>query len=83
LALQRTFGLYGEVLGTTSSSSEGGDTANPSPSTAVIPEAAGGELVGTIGLTVRPVSQLLLSLGFSYDNNNALQIRPGVTIWAR
>ena len=77
LAVHEMFGLYGEVLGSTSSSGEGGDTPNPNPSTVVIPEAAGGELIATIGLTAHLIPQLLLSFGFSYDNNQALQVRPG------
>jgi Putative MetA-pathway of phenol degradation len=68
---------YGEVLANTSSSPEGGDNAVPTGQ--VVPEASGGELVGTIGWGIQPTPDLLLSLGISYDNNQAWQFRPGVT----
>ena len=70
--------LYGEVLGNTSSSPEAGDS--PSATNAVIAEAAGGELVGTLGMGFRPAPSFLLSLGLSYDNNQAWLVRPGVTM---
>jgi len=70
--------FFAEVLGDTSAGPEGevGDTTG---ATAVVPEAAGGELVGTIGTGryIRP--NLLAYLAVSYDNNNALQVRPGLT----
>jgi len=69
---------FAEVLGDTSAGPEGevGDTAGAA---AVVPEAAGGELVGTLGAGryIRP--NLLVYLAVSYDNHNALQVRPGLT----
>src|SRR5262249_25985799 len=73
------FELFGEVLGNTSASPEGGSesTTPANPTTA---EVAGSELAGTLGGAVRPWPSLLVSLGISYDNNQALQIRPGLTL---
>ena len=73
---------YGDVLGNTSSTAEGegGDGATSTKSGAVIPEATGGEIVGTLGMGYRPSPAWRLSLGVSYDNNSAWLIRPGVTM---
>jgi hypothetical protein len=70
--------IFGEVLGNTSSGPEG-ETGDTGSGTAIVPEAAGGELVGTVGVGkyIRP--NLLLFMAVSYDNNQALQIRPGLT----
>lgn len=68
--------FFGEVLGNTSSGPEG-ETGTSSPGNAVIPEAAGGELVGTLGAGTHLSSSLWLDLGVSYDNNSAVQLRPG------
>jgi hypothetical protein len=78
-SLSRTVELFGEVLGTTSSSAEGGD--NPTNVGTVIPEASGGELVGSMGFAVHPSPVFEASLGVSYDNNQAVLIRPSVTYW--
>ena len=69
---------FAEVLGVTSSAPEGGGD-NPSNPASVAPEAAGGEMVGTIGAGVFPAPHLLVSLGLSYDNNHAALLRPGVS----
>ena len=70
--------LFGEVLGNTSSGPEG-ESPNSGGAPAIVPEATGGELVGTAGMGryVRP--NLLLFVTISYDSNNAVQIRPGLT----
>ncbi len=70
--LNERFDIVGEILGNTSSSPEGSENA-------VAPEAAGGELVGMLGVRYRIQPHLLLALGVSYDNNNAVLIRPGLT----
>jgi hypothetical protein len=70
--------LFGEVLGNTAAAPEAGDSQ--AQGARVVPEAAGGELVGTMGVGVRAAHNLLISLGLSYDNNQAFQIRPGVTL---
>lgn len=80
--VSHTVGLFGEVLGTTSSAGEGGGD-NPANPSVVAPEAAGGALVGTVGVGVSPVPHLLLSMGLSYDNNHALLLRPGVAFRLR
>jgi len=68
---------FAETLGNTSAGPEG-EGGGGSGTGTVVPEAAGGELVGTIGAGryVRP--NLLLYLGVSYDNKHALQFRPGL-----
>ena len=68
--------LFGEVLGNTSSGPEG-ESASSNAGNAVIPEAAGGELVGTVGAGTHLTPSLWLDLGVSYDNNAAVQLRPG------
>ena len=68
--------VFVEVLGDTSSMSEGQEEADASGASA---ELAGGELVGTVGAGYRIAKPILLSLGVSYDNNDAIIIHPGVT----
>jgi len=72
--------LFGEVLGNTGSQpgSESG-----SPATGAVPEAAGQELVGTLGAGRYLGPKLLLYVAVSYDNNNAFQVRPGLTFQFR
>ena len=72
------FRIYGEVLATTSAS-RGGAEAPLSSSGTLPPEAAGEELVGTIGAGVYVSPKLFISLGVSYDNNRAILFRPGIT----
>jgi hypothetical protein len=69
--------FFGEVLATTSSSlaSENG----PETPGGAAAELAGGELVGTLGAGYRVVPSLLLSIGVSFDNNQAVLIHPGLT----
>ena len=62
--------LFGEVLGNTA--------ALPSNETSGAPEVAGGELVGTVGAG-RAIGPVLLYFAVSYDNNNAVLLRPGIT----
>ena len=71
--------IFGEVLGTTSST----PGAETSSGTAVVPEASGGELVGTVGLGREVGRSLLAYLAVSYDNNNAVLFRPGLTLRLR
>jgi hypothetical protein len=69
--------FFGEVLATTSSSlasETGPDTAGGAGA-----ELAGGELVGTLGAGFRVVPSLLVSVGLSLDNNQAILIHPGLT----
>lgn len=71
-------GFFAEVLGVTAAAPDGenGDVATTSP----VPEAAGAELVGTIGVSHNFGSSTLLYGGWSYDNNSASQLRVGMTI---
>ncbi len=71
--------VFGEALGTTSSAPEGGGD-NPALIGTIAPEAAGGELVGTLGFGVRMAPGALLSLSLSYDNNSAILVRPAITL---
>jgi hypothetical protein len=71
--------LFGEVLGNTASTPEA-DTGGES---AAVPEAAGGELVGTLGAAWYVGQTAKLYLGLSYDNNSAVLFHPGLTIRLR
>ncbi len=76
--LNPRFELFGEALGNTSATPEGGPE-NPSTTTPTAAEVVGGEVVGTVGLGVFATPHLLVSLGVSYDNNQATLFRPGIT----
>ncbi len=70
--------LFGEVLGNVSTA-EGGEGADGGGMGAQA-EVAGGELFGTLGAGYAVVPSVLLSLGVSYDNTNAVLFHPGLTI---
>ena len=70
--------LFGEVLGNTSSA-PGTTGESPEGQSAVVPEATGGELVGTLGFGLHPTRSFLDSMSMSYDNNSAILIRPALT----
>ncbi|HKW13464.1 MAG TPA: transporter [Candidatus Krumholzibacteria bacterium] len=74
-------GFFGEVLGNTAASPEG-DSAEGSTGgeNAVVAEAPGGELVGTLGAGVFVHSNFFVSLAVSYDNNQAVLLRPGFVV---
>ena len=78
--LTPTTEIFGEVLGNTTAGAEAGD-APGTGTVVVVPEASAGELVGTIGVARRISSAIRLSIGLSYDNSSALQVRPGITLW--
>jgi len=65
--------LFGEVLGNT-----GAVPGSESP-TSGAPEVAGGELVGTLGAGREVWPAVLVYFSISYDNNNAVLLRPGFT----
>jgi hypothetical protein len=78
----RTFDMVAEALGNTASAPENPEgTATTSNDVAVAPEAAGGELVGLMGVRYYPARYMFLSFGVSYDNNQAVLFRSGVTFW--
>ena len=64
--------LFGEVLGNTAA------VTGSESSTA--PEVAGGELSGTLGVGRDVGRGLLLYFAVSYDTNNAMLVRPGLTL---
>jgi hypothetical protein len=65
--------LFGEVLGNTAA------VPGSESSTTGAPEVAGGELVGTLGAGRDIGAGLLFYVAVSYDNNNAVLLRPGIT----
>lgn len=65
--------LFGEVLGNTAA------VPGSESSTTGAPEVAGGELVGTLGAGRDVGAGVLLYFAVSYDNNNAVLFRPGIT----
>ena len=70
--------MSGEVLATTSTGGGEGDGTSL-PGSPVVPEAAGQELVGTVGIGVYVRPRWFLPLGVSYDNTHAVLFRPGIT----
>ena len=74
-------GFFAEVLGVTAAAPEGesGDVTSTSP----VPEAAGTELVGTIGMSYAASASTLFYAGWSYDNNSASQAKIGFTLSTR
>jgi hypothetical protein len=74
--------FFAEALGNTASApeGEGGDSGNPA---VLVPEAAGGEAIGSVGAAYRFGPRARLSLGLSYDNTRAFQLRPGLALWFR
>lgn len=79
--LNKKFDIVGEVFGNTSSSPDTREGSSSGNENVVVPEAAGGEVVGTLGTRYYLYPNLFLSLGISYDNNRAVLIRPGLTFW--
>ena len=74
--------LIAEVYGNTSSLS-GRETEGEHPgiaNSAVTPESAGNEVVGTVGARYLYTKSTIFSFGISYDNNDALLLRPGITV---
>jgi hypothetical protein len=63
--------LFGEVLGNTG--------AIPGSESSTTPEVTGGELSTTLGVGRDIGGGLLLYLAVSYDSNNAVLMRPGIT----
>jgi len=70
--------LVGEIIGNTSSAGENGGDSSSGPQ--VIAEAAGGETSVLIGARYKPRPGISLGAGLSYDNNQALLLRTGITI---
>jgi hypothetical protein len=64
--------VYGEILGNAA--------ATGGPENATIPELAGNELSGTLGIGRQFGRNLFLSIGATYDNTHAVMLRPGFTL---
>ncbi len=88
--LNEKIDLVGEVIGNTSSSPriegpEGTGTAallraqETGGENNLVPEATGGEVSGMLGARYYLQPNLVVSLGVTYDNSNAVLIRPGLT----
>ena len=69
--------IFGEVLANTASSTL------PEAANQATPEAPGGEIVGSLGLARYVSHSFRLSMGVSVDNNGAVLVRPGITLWRR
>jgi hypothetical protein len=72
--------LLGEVYGNTAALPEVPEGSNLGGESVLTPEIGGSEVVGMVGARLRDHHGVAYSLALSYDNNNALLIRPGVTI---
>lgn len=74
-----------EITGHTSATGEAPDgvVVVPVPSTAenpLAPELAGNETIGMVGARYLWRPGAALTLGLTYDNNNAFSIRPGISV---
>jgi hypothetical protein len=80
--LNPRFELFGEILASSASTpnAEGGDGTPTIPGSTFTPEAAGSEIIGTLGAGTYVAHRAFLSLSLSYDNRQALLIRPGFTL---
>jgi hypothetical protein len=70
--------LLGEIFGNTAALAETGEGAGGE--SVLTPEIGGAETVGMIGVRVRPSRNLAAYLSVSLDNNQAVLVRPGVTL---
>ena len=76
--VNQRWAIVGEVLTNTASTpntGEGSGVTQPG----VVSEAPAGEMIGMIGFRSRIREGLYFTLGFTYDNNRAVLIRPGLT----
>ncbi len=71
--------LVAEVFGSTAAL-EGGDSGTVSGESSLTPEIGGAETVGSLGVRFKPIAGTTYTLGLTYDNNNAFQVHPGVTL---
>jgi hypothetical protein len=79
LTLTPAMYLYGEVLGSTAAG--GGEGAALAPGAVAVPEGAGDQIFGTVGIAHSFLNGSRFSLGVTRDNAGATQIRPGITLW--
>ena len=73
--------IFGEIL-TNSASTPGGEGGGAA-GLPVVPEAAGGEFIGTVGTAWRARSRVTLYVSGSRDNIGALQLRTGFVLRPR
>jgi hypothetical protein len=76
------FDVFGELL-SNSASTPGGEGSGGSDTTSIAPEAAGGELVTTLGTAWHAWPSVTLYLSGSRDNIGAVQIRTGFVVHFR
>jgi hypothetical protein len=77
VTLSERFDLLGEIFGNTSALAE---TPDGGAESSVTPEIGGSEAVGMLGVRYHPWSDVACYLSMCYDNNQALLVRPGVTV---
>ena len=75
LPIGHRFRVFSEILATTSTGGGEGDVTGAP----IVAEAAGEELVGTLGVGMYVHPKWFLSLSVSYDNLHAVLWRPGIT----
>jgi hypothetical protein len=81
VALSGRFDLPGEVLGNTAALAEtpGGSGGEST----LTPEIGGSEVVGMLGVRYHPNPKIAGYLSVCYDNNQAVLVRPGITLALR
>ena len=70
--------VFAELLGNAAVGGEGGSEA--AGATSMVPEAAGGEFVTTVGMAQWITRSVRLSFGVSHDNTRAWLFHPGLTV---
>jgi hypothetical protein len=80
-AIPSKLDFVAEFLANTPSVPEAPEGTATGIENAITPEAAGGEMSGMIGARYYFFANGFASLGVSYDNNQAVLFRPGVTVW--
>jgi hypothetical protein len=73
------FDVVGELIGNTSSTGDKAEGTSGSGGTLISSEAPSGETSAMAGVRWHLSSDVIVSMGLSYDNNHALLFRPGVT----
>lgn len=81
-AIPSRLDVVAEFLANTASAPESPEGTTATNESTITPEAAGGEMSGMIGARYYFFANGFVSLGVSYDNNQAVLFRPGVTVWA-
>jgi hypothetical protein len=74
--------VLGEFLANTASAPESPEGSLTGGESQITPEAAGGEMSGMLGARYYFFPNGFVSFGLSYDNNQSVLVRPGVSVWA-